>query len=100
RAQRLRPPDGSYAGWCATSHACVTAAAASVGYEPGREFLRSAQHADGSWRSYWWDDDEYATALAAEALAATGDPDDRARVDEARTFTTATVLAALTGAER
>jgi hypothetical protein len=79
-AASVTPPDGSYAGWCATSHACVTAAAASLGDEPARDFLRGAQRADGSWAAYWWRDDEYATGLAAEALAASGREDDRVRV--------------------
>ena len=59
--------DGTYDGWCA-EHTCVTAAAAmldprSLGY------LASAQRPDGSWTGHWWDDDEYTTARAIEALA-------------------------------
>jgi squalene cyclase len=81
--ESLRPPDGSYAGWCRTSHACVTANTASLGDARALEFLRRAQREDGSWASYWWDEDGYATALAAEALAATGRADDRARIGRA-----------------
>jgi hypothetical protein len=64
---------GPYEGWCGT-HVCVTAAAAALDLGPGPlEFLRRAQRRDGSWTGYWWDDDEYATARAVEALAASGD---------------------------
>jgi hypothetical protein len=87
----LTPPDGSYAGWSETSHACVTANSALLGDEPARRFLRGAQREDGSWASYWWPDDEYATALAAEALAATGRPGDRASVKAAVRWTLARV---------
>ncbi len=68
----LTPPDASYAGWTATSHACVTAAAAGLGDPGALAFLRAAQREDGSWASYWWLHDEFATAFAARALAATG----------------------------
>jgi squalene-hopene/tetraprenyl-beta-curcumene cyclase len=63
---------GPYDGWCGT-HLCVTAAAAVLGLTPAPlEFLRRAQRGDGSWSGYWWDDDEYATARAVEALSASG----------------------------
>jgi Squalene-hopene cyclase C-terminal domain len=64
---------GPYDGWCA-SHVCVTAAAASLhlGRAPF-EFLRRAQTDDGSWSGYWWHDDEYATAMAVQALSTAGD---------------------------
>ena len=80
KPEHLKPPDGSHAGWCQTSHACVTAGAAPIVGEPTLDYLRKAQSADGNWRGYWWADDEYATALAAEALAGTGRPDDARRV--------------------
>ena len=53
---------------------CVTGAAASLelGSAP-LEFLRGAQSNDGSWTGYWWHDDEYATAMAVQALSAAGD---------------------------
>ena len=67
-AQFLRM-DGSYRGWCAP-HTCVTAAAAALDLSPRPlEFLGQAQRVDGSWAGHWWDDDEYTTARAAEALA-------------------------------
>jgi hypothetical protein len=63
--------EGSYAGWCAP-HTCVTAAVAAL--EPNgasAQHLLDVQNADGSWSGHWWDDDEYTTARAIEALAST-----------------------------
>jgi hypothetical protein len=60
----------SVKGWCSV-HACVTAAVAGlegIG-KASLDFLKNTQHDDGSWKAYWWYDHEYATALAAEALA-------------------------------
>lgn len=67
------------------AHACVTAAAAQL---PGLgaaplSHLRSTQGKDGDWRGYWWQSERYATALAAEALAAQGDAGDADRVQRA-----------------
>jgi hypothetical protein len=72
------PPTMGFAGWCG-SHTCVSAAIAALpDYRCRlREYLRSAQTSDGGWLAYWWHDPEYATALAAEALAATGPDADR-----------------------
>jgi squalene cyclase len=62
--------DGSYAGWCA-AHTCVTAAVAVLQPDgTSARHLLDVQNADGSWSGHWWDDDEYATARAIEALAA------------------------------
>ena len=62
--------DGSYAGWCA-AHTCVTAAVAVLQPEgTSAGHLLDVQNADGSWSGHWWDDDEYTTARAIEALAA------------------------------
>jgi len=73
--------DGSYDGWCAT-HTCVTAAAAVLGLDPRLlSYLRRNQRSDGAWSGHWWDDDEYTTARATEALA--GQQEDRARVGHA-----------------
>jgi Prenyltransferase and squalene oxidase repeat len=66
-------------GWSRTAHACVTAAAAGLGSCRALEFLRRSHGEDGSWSGYWWEDPEYTTALAAEALHAT-----RARADQVR----------------
>lgn len=72
------------AGWF-EAHACVTAAAAQLnclGPAP-LDYLRRGQQPDGTWGGYWWESKAYATALAAEALAATGRPEDAARVARA-----------------
>jgi len=68
-AQSARGLPRSHAGWC-QAHAEVTAAAGSV---PGfgassASWLRRTQQTDGSWSSYWYGDDAFATALAAEHL--------------------------------
>lgn len=67
------------------AHSCVTAAAALVpqlGSAP-LTYLRQAQQDDGNWQGYWWQSVRYATALAAEALAATGNAADTQRVQRA-----------------
>jgi hypothetical protein len=63
----------SLQGWC-MPHVCVTAAAAMLPKFRDRclDFLRQNQCSDGRWKSYWWCEDEYATALAAEAFARQG----------------------------
>ncbi|HEV8149285.1 MAG TPA: hypothetical protein VGP61_03785, partial [Gemmatimonadales bacterium] len=68
-------PLGSGDGW-ATPHASITAVAAVLGLGPGPlEFLRRAQLPDGSWTDYWWDDDEFVTARAVEALRRDASPE-------------------------
>ncbi len=78
------PPDRSLRGWCGTQ-SCVTAAVALLPdfCSRVRPYLRAVQGDDGSWRSYWWCEDEYATCLAAEALARSDEPEDVARVERA-----------------
>lgn len=78
------PPQMSFAGWCGP-HTCVTAAGAALPALRGRAcaYLRGVQQADGFWKSYWWCDHEYATALAAEALAACAEAGDADRVRRA-----------------
>ncbi len=56
---------------------------ARIAGERQRDFLRNSQQPDGSWEAYWWEDDEYPTALAAEALVAHAHPGDERRVDAA-----------------
>ena len=74
----------SFQGWCAP-HTCVTAAAASLPEFrcSACDWLRQQQREDGSWGSYWWCEDEYATALAAEAVARGIEPGDRDRIQQA-----------------
>jgi len=84
RAFTGSPADRSFRGWC-SSQPCVTAAVAAL---PGmwpevRPYLLRTQRADGSWGSYWWCDDHYATALAAEALRKSGRAEDELRVRRA-----------------
>lgn len=74
---------GDYVGWSGISHACVTAAAACLGCKRPLEFLRRTQGEDGSWSGYWWEDPEYTTALAAEALHAASASTDHERVQAA-----------------
>ncbi len=64
------PVDASFAGWQA-AHVCVTAAAAPNVDTSVIGYLASQQTTAGHWQGYWWWDDEYTTALATEALAAT-----------------------------
>jgi hypothetical protein len=78
------PPDRSLRGWCG-SHPCVTAAVGALldFYPQVRPYLRAVQGDDGSWRSYWWCEDEYATCLGAEALARSDEAEDAPRVERA-----------------
>ncbi|HEU4559173.1 MAG TPA: prenyltransferase/squalene oxidase repeat-containing protein, partial [Longimicrobium sp.] len=87
RAMIRAGPEVSFRGWCG-AHGCVTAAVAGV---PERaadacRHLRATQRADGSWDGYWWSEPEYATALAAEALARAAAPGDTERVARAATW--------------
>jgi hypothetical protein len=75
--------DDGLSGWCRVAHPCITAAAAILDDERPRAYLRRTQHEDGHWSGYWWEDDEYTTVLAAEALASRGGDKDRTRVDAA-----------------
>ena len=61
------PESASFEGWRA-AHACVTAAAAPLLGPAAAGHLAGRQQAGGHWQGYWWWDDEYVTALAAEAL--------------------------------
>ncbi len=63
---------GAAEGWT-SSHVCVTAAAAWLKdlslCGDLTAFLVRTQSSEGYWRSYWWADREYATALALESLS-------------------------------
>jgi hypothetical protein len=71
--------DRSFAGWCGPA-ACATAAVAHLPAftERAASALRDMQCPNGSWQSYWWCADEYATALAASALAGTPEAENAA----------------------
>jgi len=72
-APRVYGASVSVKGWSGV-HTCVTAAVAGLEEigEASLDFLKKTQQDDGSWKAYWWYDYEYATALAAEALATSG----------------------------
>jgi hypothetical protein len=80
---RENPSHGALSGGRRIAHPCITAAAAILDDERPRAYLRRTQQEDGRWSGYRWEDDEYTTALAAEALASRGGEKDRARVDAA-----------------
>jgi prenyltransferase beta subunit len=63
------------AGWCG-AHAEVTAAAGALpGFgKSSAAWLLRAQRRDGRWQAYWYDEDAFATALAAEHVASRGGP--------------------------
>ena len=76
------PPDSvSVEGWC-SAHPCVSAAATNLKDfgEKTFDFLRQTQRSDGSWQGYWWQNDEYTTALATKALARKKNTQDNRRV--------------------
>ncbi|WP_341228133.1 prenyltransferase/squalene oxidase repeat-containing protein [uncultured Arcticibacterium sp.] len=58
----------SFSGW-QSPHLCVTAAYALSGNKVALSAILNNQNEDGSLKSYWWATDEYATALATEAMA-------------------------------
>lgn len=66
-----------------SEHTCITAAAGVIkGFEEKcGSYLRAVQKEDGSWSGYWWPEREYATTLAAEALALSGHPEDQLRIE-------------------
>lgn len=82
------PPSLSLDGWC-KPQICVTAAAAGIDQLNTEVcgFLRENQSSDGGWRSYWWCEDEYATALAASALNKQNNQQDAERIERAINWT-------------
>lgn len=83
----------NFIGWfmpqkCVTAVACWAAAAhrempeVQTIYETAKQFLLSNQNPEGSWSSYWWTSDIYATAFSIMALL--DDPDvERSAIDHA-----------------
>jgi hypothetical protein len=70
------PRDQAMWGWCGTPHPCVSAAVANIRTFNAqlRPYVLASQQANGSWPAYWWQDSEYATGLAAEALSIFAEP--------------------------
>ncbi|WP_423146361.1 hypothetical protein [Rubrolithibacter danxiaensis] len=68
RANTKLDEDASFDGW-QSLHLCVTAAYALSGNKHALYSILENQRLDGSVPSYWWTTDEYATALATEAMA-------------------------------
>lgn len=67
---KLSKSKASFEGWCGI-HTCVTAAFAHLTHpckEKVTNYLQHNQEPEGYWKAYWWTDNEYATALASEAL--------------------------------
>ena len=60
----------SFEGWM-QPHMCVTGAVALASDSAGAlcDAMLQAQRADGSWQSYWWPENLYATAMCASALS-------------------------------
>ncbi|GAB1542720.1 prenyltransferase/squalene oxidase repeat-containing protein [Scytonema sp. NUACC21] len=67
-------------------HVCVNALVAA-GLPAFRfrlyDYLKATQTSEGNWLCQWWPDHEYATAFAAEALAACGQASDQICIDRA-----------------
>lgn len=61
-------PGRDDSGWRG-GHWCVAANAAGLIGEPLVGHLLAAQGADGAWPAYWWRDDIFSSALAAESLS-------------------------------
>ncbi|MGB9651808.1 MAG: prenyltransferase/squalene oxidase repeat-containing protein [Candidatus Cybelea sp.] len=63
------PDSADFSGWL-QPHACVTGVAAQVSPLNGElsDDLLAMQQPDGSWQSYWWFEDAYATAMSVVAL--------------------------------
>ena len=81
-------------GWC-MAHAEVTAAAGALHGFAGSSarWLARAQRPEGSWRSYWYDEDAFASAFAAEHLATRRDPVSRRALARAARWAAARVAA-------
>ncbi len=84
RAYIEAPRSINFSGWM-QPHACVTGAAALLGSLDPRlvDEMLAAQQPDGSWRSYWWFEDAYATAMSVTALASARSPQARSAVERA-----------------
>lgn len=77
-------PSLDFSGWT-RPHPCVTGVAAQLtALQPILvEDVLATQRLDGSWESYWWFEDAYATAMSVAALAETDHPRARAAIKRA-----------------
>lgn len=77
-------PARDFSGWT-NPHACVTAVAAQLtALQPVLlGDVLAAQQPDGSWQSYWWFEDAYATAMSVTALAGAQNPRAKAALKRA-----------------
>lgn len=75
--------------WC-SPHSCVTAAAVPIDVVRNQalQFLRQAQESDGSWRSHWWVDPAFPTALCTQMLSEHGEPGDSDMIRKAASWAT------------
>lgn len=63
----------SVEGWCSpTPDITASALLANLNNEFAIQFLLNTQQENGSWRSYWWTSDVYATTHSLEALSKLG----------------------------
>lgn len=69
--------------WCSPAAGVTAAALRALGREDSAlEYLLGEQRKDGSYRSYWWNSDIYATAQAAIALEINGKKDEAQRAKQ------------------
>lgn len=80
-----RRTEGTVTGWM-EPHVCVTAAAAGIpGFgTPLIPWLVKQQQTEGFWEGYWWSDPEYCTAVAVEAVAMHGYPENSTNICHAQ----------------
>ncbi len=67
------PPEVSVAGWTGGYPDATASCFLAIGKNKRAvEFLKKSQRDNGSWPSYWWNDDTFGTFLVAEALRGKG----------------------------
>lgn len=69
RKHKRMPSEVSIEGWCSgTPEITATALQVIPNNLKAINYLKNSQQKDGSWRSYWWNNDIYATAFATKVL--------------------------------
>ena len=64
------PEDMPVEGWCAsTSDVTASVLLVMPSNKKALDYLTNTQEENGSWKSYWWNSDVYATAHSIEALS-------------------------------